>query len=216
MVRYRFALLFWGGISLAWVYVFAAWLPHSDYALMLILASIFLADLGSYVFHYLIDHYGRPVPGGLVHEFQRHHLVPGGIAEKSVAEVLYPAARIIAPIKLLLLYPLLAGWIPVELALPLFVLGCCWVLAQLCHRWAHMRATPLVRLAQRLHLLVTPREHGRHHRQPFDSRFAVITGWSNLPLDWLGAPRLLDRLMRLLGYQKRGLVRSLQEISVMD
>lgn len=213
IARYRLGLAFWGGASLVWIYTFAALLPKVEFAFPLTLIAIFLADLGSYIFHYLIDHYGRPVPGGLVHEFQRHHLIPYGIAEKSVAEVLYPAARIAAPLLLLLYWPLISGLIPPAVGLFVFVLFSCWVLAQLFHRWTHKRPPAIVRLAQKLHLLVSPREHDVHHRQPFDSRFAVITGWSNFPLDFLHAPAMLDALMRLLGKEKRGLVRSLEEIS---
>lgn len=185
-------------------------------ALAIVLGGLFVADLGSYVFHYLVDHYGRAVPGGVVHEFQRHHLIPDGIARKPLSEVLYPAARIASPLQAMLLVPLAGGAIPGEAALLMFVLCLCWVLAQLCHRWTHIRAPWPARVAQRLHLLVSPREHALHHRSPFESRFAVITGWSNPVCDGLGLPRLLDRLMAALGYEKRGLIRSLQELSAVE
>jgi len=215
-VRYRLGLFLWLGISLAWMYAFVFLLPYIEFAWLLTLCGILLADAGSYVFHYLVDHYGQPVPGSLVHEFQRHHLFPHGIAEKPVSEVLYPAVRVVVPASLLMGVLLAVGWLPLALALLGFVVLSCWVLAQLFHRWAHMRPPALVRMAQDLRLLVSVREHALHHTQPYDTRFAVITGWSNFLLDRLGAPRLLDWLMWRFGKQKRGLVRSLDEISAFE
>ena len=214
--RYNLGFVLWLGISLALAGAFAFVLPSVDFAWAWILGGIFLADAGSYVFHYLIDHYGRPIPGGLVHEFQRHHLIPNGIAQKSVPEVLYPAVRIAVPLLLVFGLLLASGWMPAPVGLLLFVLISCWVLAQVFHRWTHMRPPALVRLAPHLPLLVSVHEHALHHRQPFDSRFAVITGWSNYVLDALQAPRLLDGLMLAMGREKRGLVHSLKEISAME
>lgn len=208
-----FALAIWLALGVFWGLVFFAWLPAIPYAAVWVLGAVFAADAGSYVFHYLIDHYGRPVPGGLVHEFQRHHLIPNGIVQKRVDEVLFPAVRIVLPLQLLMTPMLLNGWLPPLPGLLLWVLMSCWVLAQLFHRWSHMRVQGSLAWAQRLGLIVSQREHAQHHKQPFDSRFAVITGWSNKPLDFIGAPRVLDAFMQVLGKPKRGLVRSLEEIS---
>ena len=213
MARQRLVLLLWGAVSCLWVLNLAQQLPDPNRILIVTVGGVFLADLGSYVFHYLVDHYGNPIPGGLVHEFQRHHLIPQGIVEKPVLDVLYPGVRAVLPLMVLLYWPLQEGWLSITPALLLFVMMTCAAVGQMCHRWAHTRASCLVRVAQRLHLLVTPREHCEHHCHPFESRFAVITGWSNRPLDALGAPRLLDRVMYGLGFEKRGLVRSLGDIS---
>lgn len=212
VARFRLALIAWGMISLLWGYVLLVELPAVPYALAIIVLAVFFADLGSYVFHYIVDHYGRPNPGGVVYEFQRHHLIPDGIVQKPVSEVLFPAVRVVTPVLMLLLPALYSGLISPLMGLLLFVLACCWVLAQLFHRWSHMQTQGLVRMAQNLGLLVSPAVHRDHHRSPFDKRFAVITGWSNYPLDALQAPRLIDAVMAALGFQKRGLVRSLNEI----
>jgi sterol desaturase/sphingolipid hydroxylase (fatty acid hydroxylase superfamily) len=216
MLRQRLVLLLWGAVSGLWVLDLARGLPDLNLVVIVTFGGVFLADTGSYVFHYLIDHYGDPLRGGLVQEFQRHHLIPQGIVEKPVMDVLYPGVRVVLPLMALLYLPLQEGWLSAVPALLLFVMMTCAAVGQMCHRWAHTRASLLVRAAQRMGLLLTPRAHCQHHRQPFESRFAVITGWSNRPLDAIGAPLLLDRLMCGLGYRKRGLVRSLGEISTRE
>lgn len=201
----------------AWYLVLAAWAmliifstQPIPYAGWIVLGAFLLADVGSYFFHYIIDHYGDPAREGLVQEFQKHHLTPQGIVEKPLCEVLSPAARIVAPV-MALLWPVAAGgYLPGWFVLGGGTLGALWVFTQLFHRWSHMpEATGVVRWLQRLGLVVRPMAHARHHRSPYDSHFAVINGWSNWPLDNLGAPALTDWLLGMLGVRKRELVNSL-------
>lgn len=183
--------------------------PLDGLTLLAVLAGVFVADAGSYIFHYIVDHYGNPERPGLVREFQQHHKNPRGIVQKPLAEVLAPAARIITPVFFALAMPLFWGWIPSYLAWLMWAVGTCWLLAQLFHRWSHSRAPWLVRQAQRSHLLLSPHQHRLHHLAPFETRFAVITGWSNFPFDKLRVTQGLDWLLQLLGFEKRGLVHNL-------
>lgn len=201
----------------AWYLVCVAWgalivlSPEPvPYAGGIVVAAIVVADAGSYFFHYIIDHYGDPTSEGLVQEFQRHHLSPSGIVEKPLCEVLYPAACIATPV-MALIWPLAAaGLLPGWFVLGGGVMGALWVFTQLFHRWSHMpQATGAVRWLQRLGVVVHPKSHACHHRVPFDSHFAVICGWTNWPLDRLGAPLMVDWLLGLFGVRKRELVNSL-------
>ncbi|BAN68109.1 fatty acid desaturase CarF family protein [endosymbiont of unidentified scaly snail isolate Monju] len=210
-------VLAWAMLSLVFAWVLWALETFSDpVAWGVVIVAVFVADAGSYVFHYVVDHYGRPRPGGVVHAFQRHHLIPDGIVQKPVVEVLYPAARIVTPLEALLLLGVSvrgeAGW----WVLALLVLSVFWVLAQLCHRWSHRPPGRLVRGLQAAGILVSPSAHQRHHEAPYDSHFAVITGWSNPLFDGFGLPRRLDRLMQCLGLEKRGLVRNLRELEARE
>ena len=200
----------WYAVCAAWLVALLMWLPAVPYWGLWLLAGYALADAGSYLFHYVIDHYGDPARMGLVREFQLHHLEPWGIARKPVTAVIVPAARLATPVMALLLVAALAGWLPAWFSLVGFELGALWVFTQLFHRWAHMPTRGLVRLAQRLRLIVSAQAHRRHHRAPFHSHFGVINGWSNWPLDRLDAPLLVDRLLGLLGYRKHGLENSLK------
>lgn len=207
----------WWLVCAAWVWLLGFHLEPVTHAGWIMLAAYFFADAGSYLFHYIVDHYGDPARGGLVGDFQRHHLAPRGIVEKPLCEVLSPAARIITPVMALLLPLVASGVLPAWLVLGGWLLGSLWVLTQLFHRWSHMpEARGLVHWLQRLRLVVRPADHVQHHRAPYDSHFAVINGWSNWPLDRMGAPALLDRLLRSLGMRKRTLVESLQRLRQLD
>lgn len=62
--------------------------------------------------------------------------------------------------------------------------------ANQCHKWAHMARPPrLVRLAQRLRLILTPESHRRHHAPPHASHFCTASAWLNAPLDAILGPR---------------------------
>lgn len=199
----------WYGVCLAWMVLVSGWLEPVPYWGLWLLGGYALADAGSYFFHYIVDHYGDPARPGLVRDFQLHHLEPWGIARKSVGQAILPAARFAVPVMALLLLPALLEWLPNWFCLLGFELAALWVFTQVFHRWAHMPVHGLVRWLQRLHLVVDGRAHQRHHCAPFDSHFAVINGWSNAPLDRLGVPLLLDRMLQRLGWRKRGLQQSL-------
>ena len=58
--------------------------------------------------------------------------------------------------------------------------------ANQCHKWAHQRSVPvLVRVAQRLRLILPPEAHRRHHAAPHDRHYCTASGWMNRPLDWV-------------------------------
>lgn len=213
MAHHRLWLLLWGAASLAWIIALSTQVQPGWRDLPTLVLVVFLADAGSYFFHYFIDHYGDPARGGLVCEFQKHHKRPLGIVEKSLSEVFGPAAYIATPALAILALVQQMGWLSARLALLVVLLISLWVLAQLFHRWAHMSNPPwAVRQAQRLHLLVSPAHHGCHHRAPYESHFAVITGWSNHRFDRIRVTVWVDALAQALGFEKRGLVSSLKRI----
>ncbi len=195
-----------------WFLVFGVWLIALPFLVdahwrtfVIVLSTYALADAGSYLFHYIVDHYGRADRPGVVREFQNHHREPGYIAQRPLSEVLEPAARIITPWLVLVLILALIGWLPGPLALFLFTLGSCWVFTQLFHRWSHLRDPgPLIGLLQRVGLIVGREAHTAHHRTPFMSHFAVINGWSNPLFDAIRMPLIVDYLLvGLLGIRKR-------------
>ncbi len=196
----------------AWFLLFAAWVAALPFLVSLDGGSIAIvvftyafADAGSYLFHYIVDHYGRADHPGIVAEFQGHHADPGRIARRPLVEVLYPAARIITPWSALALMLALAGWLPSGSALFLFVLGSCWVYTQLFHRWAHLREPPaVIAWLQRSGLILRATAHDRHHRLPFMTDFAVINGWTNPLFDAIDLPKWVDWVLEKgLGIPKR-------------
>lgn len=48
------------------------------------------------------------------------------------------------------------------------------------HKWAHMKKPPrIVRLLQRLRIILNPKHHALHHTAPYTSHFCITTGWLN-------------------------------------
>ncbi len=200
------------GVVYAWfvlfgmgVVVLAMLLDLDARNLSIFFATYLLADAGSYLFHYIVDHYGNAARQGIVREFQNHHAQPGYIAQRPLVEVIYPAAKIITLPVLVVLLLALAGWIPGAWALFLFTLGSCWVFTQVFHRWAHLRRPGrLVSLLQRTGLILGSTAHDRHHESPFMTDFAVINGWTNPLFDAIGMPGLVDIVLEKgLGIEKR-------------
>jgi len=92
------------------------------------------------------------------------------------------------------------------------------LLVQISHMAAHGRfpTSRVVRVLQRTHLMLPPRDHRAHHAT-FDRNFAILTGWSNPLLNlfytWVVRPRLDPRCdvqlrrgltVRVRALQKRG------------
>jgi plasmanylethanolamine desaturase len=67
------------------------------------------------------------------------------------------------------------------------------------HAWAHKRPrSRVLRLLQDMKIIITPEQHARHHRKPYDTNFCTITNWLNPLLD-LGFWRMLESLFSQLG-----------------
>lgn len=55
-------------------------------------------------------------------------------------------------------------------------------LMQMAHRWSHMtkqQRGPLVNRLQKLGVILTPAEHLKHHKNPYDCQFAIMSGLVN-------------------------------------
>lgn len=69
-------------------------------------------------------------------------------------------------------------------------------LTQVTHYYAHVRSrSPLVhqivRTLQQCRIIVPPKTHSRHHDEPFDRDFCLLSGWNNV---WMNPMlRLLER-----------------------
>jgi hypothetical protein len=54
------------------------------------------------------------------------------------------------------------------------------------HVWSHMnpkKVPRVVRAAQEAGMMITSKAHGRHHHQPFDGNYGILTGKSNKFMD---------------------------------
>lgn len=159
-----------------------------------VLCCWLLADLFSGVIHWWEDTYAKPewpVLGRLVAEPNLlHHTQPNAFLKNgywsrnstSIAPAAVAGAVVWA----------VAGFTP-------------WLLvfaflsqSNEIHAWSHQRCGRWVRAVQQTGLLQSPREHGKHHRAPFDCRYCVLSDWLNPVLDEIGLWRGLETLAFLL------------------
>jgi ubiquitin-conjugating enzyme E2 variant len=81
----------------------------------------------------------------------------------------------------------------------LFLISACMYFGTYAHRLGHKRSDwAIVRLLQRMHLLIDVRHHNVHHRDNHDIRYCVINGWANHVCDRIGFWRGLERLIHRL------------------
>jgi ubiquitin-conjugating enzyme E2 variant len=167
------------------------------------LAGYLLADLLSGVVHFLADNFGSPdtplLGPGFVLPFRQHHVDPLGItrhgffaANGNNALVCLP---VLVPVVLALPVESRAGW---AAGVGTFVLLFAVFLTNQTHKWAHMPAHEVprvVRLLQRLHVILPQPHHDIHHTSPHDTHYCITVGLWN-PL--LERYRVFERLERFI------------------
>lgn len=158
-----------------------------------IMASIFLGDFATGVFHWSVDNYGRletPVFGSVCAAFQGHHVTPWTITFRSFSNNVYKIAYgSVAALTLLAISPA-DGYLRTFLAL--FINW--WLLSQEFHKYSHMRQVPaMISALQDAGIILSRKEHGLHHSSPFESHYCILTGVCNPLLDKSHFFRHLER-----------------------
>jgi hypothetical protein len=197
---------FWG---LTATIAYKLW-PHADrYGWLLVAALAFgfiLADfIGGFV-HWLGDTWGStdmPILGkALIRPFREHHVDEKAITRHDYIETNGANCMVAVPVALMLVcLPLdIEGWVAPAL-FTVASLGSMifWVMmTNQIHKWSHLdeAETPAVlKVLQRLHLVLPPGHHQIHHTAPFDTYYCITTGWLNWPLAKIGFYRHLERLV---------------------
>lgn len=67
------------------------------------------------------------------------------------------------------------------------------------HAWAHQRCNWFVRMLQETGFFQSPRQHGQHHKAPFDCRYCVMTDFLNPVLDAFMFWSLLEKVVSMFG-----------------
>jgi len=192
-----FALL---GLCVAWR--LATDIDSSARGALVALAAVLgwlAADFLSGLAHWAGDTWGStrtPLVGRwFIHPFREHHSDPAAMTRHDFIET--NGSSCIAALPLLGV----AALLPVDDSAAafahalLFFTALGMLVANQCHKWAHVepsRLGRLVRGAQRLRLVLSPEHHRQHHAPPFDSHYCTASGWMNLPLNATGFFRALE------------------------
>jgi len=158
-----------------------------------------LADLGTGIYHWAVDNYGdgsTPVFGGQIAAFQGHHRRPWTITERefcnNVHKVFAPATPVAAALCLGSCFS--PGTWSIWSSTFLF-LAC---MSQQFHAWSHMKRSELplaVSIAQDAGLLISRKDHGAHHKAPFDGNYCIVSGIWNPILDMNGDQNSFFRVL---------------------
>ncbi|WP_456319363.1 fatty acid desaturase CarF family protein [Bradyrhizobium diazoefficiens] len=149
-----------------------------------LLIGYFLADFFSGLVHWAVDTWlDEGVLGRGIAMTREHHTHPShvllyefldqaslGAAPSAVVVGIAAAITALFPVSALT-YALMIVW---------FVIATCMLFGMSFHNLAHWRVRPpLLRMAQRLHLVCSPEHHLRHHRD-HTVRYCVINGMGQL------------------------------------
>jgi hypothetical protein len=195
----------WGALWLAlhWGPVRPTW-----YALVpAVLIALFLADFVSGLLHWTFDTWlseDTPMLRRVVLVVREHHVYPQHIFRYVLRDEAGTSA-----------WPSLAYTVPAIggitlLGSPDSVLGYCAVLVTVIvstltmfmlqfHKLGHRKSeSAVVRTLQRMHLLMSPQHHGRHHRDNHDVKYCLINGWADHVMDFIGFWRGAEWTIRAL------------------
>ncbi len=168
-----------------------------------VLCCILIADFLTGLIHWIEDTYGVPawwlIGGPVIEPNILHHSDPLHFTMSSVLMRNYQPFAIAAASVLALAAAGFGSW---QLALTISLAS----MGNEVHAWAHKRPTSsLIRLLQQMKLVISPEQHARHHRRPYDVCFCTLTNWVNPILDALRFWEGLELTIATLGiHPKRG------------
>eukprot|EP00624_Nannochloropsis_granulata_P001753 evm.model.NODE_18605_length_9087_cov_23.447233.3 len=156
--------------------------------------SLVFSDFFSGIFHWSVDNYGSgktPVLGAVIEAFQGHHDAPWTITYREFCNNVHKITKITIPamVVVVLLHP--SNPLLTLFATLFFNLQ---VLSQEFHKISHLTKPPTWAVwLQNMGLIISRKEHGQHHSNPFESNYCILTGTCNSWLDESGLFRALER-----------------------
>ncbi len=165
-----------------------------------LLGSVILADFVTGLVHWFEDAYvHREMPlfgkwlGKVAEDNRLHHVKPRAFLEKSWWQSSWDL--VLAAVVLML-----TMWWLKKMDVAVLLFAILVANANQIHKWTHQSPLEkgcLVHRLQKLYILQTPREHGRHHSGEKDSHYCVITNFSNPILEklqvWKGLEWMIER-----------------------
>ena len=166
-------------------------------------AGYLAADFASGAVHWGVDtwfserQFGRAIAIAREHHTHPQNILGYSFLEHSTLGSA-PSTLFIGPAAFL------TAWFPVSITT--YALMIVWLIASTClffgtsfHNLAHRPPkSSMLRLAQKLHLVITPQHHWQHHREGQLVRYCTINGWANYLCDPLRVWRGLEWLVHSL------------------
>lgn len=168
-----------------------------------IFAAWVFTDFACGVIHWAGDTWGRtdlPLVGRMfVRSFREHHVDPRAITRHGMVQLLGEQAIVAVPLMPLLLLHEPESAYGVTLLVFMYAVLVVAITANVFHRWAHMARPPLIgRVMQRAGLIISFRQHAKHHQPPYTRHYCIAIGWLNPLLDglrfWRGMEWLIWKL----------------------
>lgn len=172
-----------------------------------IILCVLAADLLSGLIHWWEDQYGNPkwplLGKHVIEPNILHHQQPTFFVHMS--DIFSRNWQVVLPLAAIAGGLWLAGWLSWQLALVCVIAAS----ANETHAWAHVRPQCwLPRLLVDTHLTLSPQQHARHHRPPYDRYYCTVTNVMNPLLELICFWRTLEGGLRVVGVRpirERGL-----------
>ena len=164
------------------------------------LIGYFLADVASGLVHWATDTwFSEKQFGRLIAIAREHHTHPSHILGYRFLENATlgsaPSALLIGPLAVLIAF-LPRSDLLYAIMIVLFLISLTLLFGTSLHNIGHRKAkSPVVKVAQRLRLVITPAYHHVHHSGDQTTRYCTVNGWANPLLDRIGFWRALERLI---------------------
>lgn len=185
---------------------------HSSHTWVIVAAlatGFVFADFVSGFVHWMADTWGSadmPILGkSLVRPFREHHVDQKAMTLHDYIETNGANCLVSLPVAAGVLFiPLdIPGWVTFALfsvvsigSMVFFVM-----MTNQIHKWSHLapEKTPaLLKVLQRLHIILPPGHHQLHHTSPYNKYYCITTGWLNWPLSKIGFYRHSERIVTAL------------------
>jgi plasmanylethanolamine desaturase len=183
--------------------LFSWWLPF------VVLAAMGLADFVSGVVHWVADTWWSetmPILGQrFLRPFRVHHVNPDDFLRRDFIDCNGDVAMLTLPLLLSAFFIPLSGELSRLAAVAVVAFSAAALPTNQVHQWAHMRPPPrLICGLQRCGLLLSVRQHQRHHTTPYVMNYCIATGWCNRPLTAINFFSALEwAVSRCTGLQPR-------------
>jgi ubiquitin-conjugating enzyme E2 variant len=174
--------------------------PSSITTVSAILIGYFLADVASGLVHWATDTwFSERQFGRLIAIAREHHTHPSHILGYRFLENATlgsaPSALFIGPLALLIAFLPRSKFL-YAIMIVFFLISLTLLFGTSLHNIGHRKAKSfVVKVAQKMRLVITPAYHHVHHSGDQTTRYCTVNGWANPLLDRIGFWRGLERLI---------------------